>query len=353
MISEGEKIHVGVVGLDNWYHAFPYVELLSKSQRATLRAISDTNVDRLQWIGEHYDGIDLRDDHKSTLKDPAIDAVVITARTGMHVELALLAASEGKHVLCDKPLAIDSKEALRIAEAFRKTELVFAMNFPRRARPLYYETRRLLSEGIIGRPLSVLETGRFGFPSESPNTSAIGWYGERDQSGGGGFLDHAVHQIDMLRWLFSCDIESVLGTTAHLSAKDLDVEDYGIATLTLENGVVATIESSWMPPGYASDIIRIQGEKGVITLDVGKGTLQVDAPSLSTNQTYQPKSYISITEQIRIPLDGFGSVLDDMLDSVASHGSPLADVKDGYAATVVADAAFESARLGKRISCSC
>ena len=339
------KISVAIVGLDNWYHAFPFADILAKHERAILKAVSDHDSVRINWIKSRY-RVPVYADYEAIISDPSIDAVIITACTGRHKELIEMAVAEGKHVLCDKPLDTTVEKCDSILRAVTKASTVFCMSFPRRVRPLYIEAKKLISEGAIGRPLCITETGKYRLPSKAPGMSDPGWYIKKEHSGGGGFIDHAVHQIDMLRWWLEEEVQWVDCKIKNLAFKDLEVEDYGVATMEFKNGVIATIESSWISHGPVSDVIEVQGTRGRIKIDVGAGTIDVNSPNMPSHglrRTFVPSSFVEVCGH-KIPVDGYAALFENFIACVMGEAEPAARVEDGWAATAVVAAAYEAAK---------
>lgn len=328
-------VNIGIVGMDNWYHAFPFAHLVDANPNARLVAVSDNDDDRLSWIRERHPKAEIRSTHASIIDDPAIDAVVINAATADHAALATAAVARGKHVLCDKPLEVSVAKAEEIVRAFKGTNLVFAAALTRRPRPVNQLIRRLIREGEIGRVLAIIEVGRFGFPRQSPCSPEPGWYGVRARAGFGGFADFGTHQIDMMRWLLGAEVVKTTGTLANLLHKVEEVEDYGIATLVFDNGTVATVESSWVTHGPGTNALFIQGTGGTITLD---DTLRVHTPKMSWEIKDTSKEYINV-HGINLRVDGFRQVLDNFVACVrGEEKTPVASLDDVVAVTRVLEA---------------
>ena len=338
---------IGIVGMDNWYHAFPFAHIISQTPGASLVAVSDTDEDRLSWIRERHAGTELRADHASIIDDPDIDAVVINAATAEHADIAKAAAAKGKHVLCDKPLEVSVARARIIEEAFAGSGLVFAAALTRRPRVIMNMIKKLLDEGAIGRPLASIEVGRFGFPQQSPRVFQPGWYGDKSRAGFGGFADFATHEIDMLRWFFGAEVTKVSGTLANVLGKVQEVEDYGIATLEFDNGVIATVESSWITHGPGTNALFIQGTAGTITFD---GTLKVNTPKANWEVQDTSKESLNV-HGINLRVDGFRQVLENFVDCITGKAqTPYAGLPDVVAITKVLEAVSASNESGKPIT---
>ena len=135
-----------------------------------------------------------------------------------------------------------------------------------------------------------------------------------------GFADFGTHQIDMLRWMFGAEVTGVSGRLANLLHKVEEVDDYGVATLQFENGVIATVESSWVTHGPGTNALFIQGTAGSITLD---DTLRVNTPKMTWEVKDTSKEYLSV-HGINLRVDGFRQVLDNFVACVTGEESDAA-----------------------------
>lgn len=334
-----QAVTIGIVGLDNWYHGLPFAELAATTPGARLAAVSDSNPKRQAWIRERYPSTRLAESHEAVLTDPAVDAVLVLTPTSDHAAHAEAAARNGKHLLCDKPLGLGATAARRIVDAYASGGLKAATIFGRRARPLFREVKRSIESGEIGRVICAVETGRFGLPRAEPSSPDPGWYADPARSGGGGFLDHAVHQTDMFRALLGADVTGVKGSVSKLRHPDLRVEDYGIATLTFSTGAVVTIESSWIAEGPSTAMIYIEGTAGSIRWDDAAKTVTIRSRAGERTVTDKPGRFLE-GPGWRLGMSGYGDVFQNFIDCVRGDAKPLASLADGLRAVEVTDAVY-------------
>ena len=305
----------------------------------SLVAVSDGDPGRRAWIAERYPGVRVVDDHASVLDDPSIDAVIVMSTTVEHADHAVAAARAGKHLLCDKPLGLGVAAARRVVEAYAAPGLRAATIFGRRARPLFREAKRIIDEGQIGTVLCAFETGRFGLPRAEASSPDPGWYADPARSGGGGFLDHGVHQVDMFRALLGSEVTQAHGTLGKLRHKALAVEDYGIATLSFANGAVVTIESSWIASGPSTAMIYIEGTAGSIRWDDAAKTLTLANGQGRRTLEDQPGRFLE-GPGWRLGMTGYADVFRNFVDCIRHDASPIASLADGLKAVEVTDAIY-------------
>jgi myo-inositol 2-dehydrogenase/D-chiro-inositol 1-dehydrogenase/scyllo-inositol 2-dehydrogenase (NAD+) len=197
------------------------------------------------------------------LERASIDAVVVTTPTFTHAELVALAAGAGKHVLCEKPLALTLDECDRIAAAVAEAGVVFEMGFMRRFDPPFVAAERLLGEGRIGSPTMVRSLTRGpGLPppwAQDPRTS------------NGMLAEVNSHDFDTVRWLMGAEFVSVFARAAALKVPELrdkhpDFYDSAAVVLELSTGALAIIEGV-CPASYGYDArAEVVGTEGVLSI---------------------------------------------------------------------------------------
>ncbi len=272
-----------------------------------------------------------------TLEDPAellarsdIDAVIVMSATADHLVLIEAAAAAGKHVLCEKPLATTYADSRRIVDACKRHGVKLQTAFPMRYSPASIALRRVVRSGELGEPLMVKATNIGYYPG--------GWFGDPVLAGGGAVMDHVVHVADMLRWIFDAEITEVYAEVDTRLHPGLAVDDVAMLTMTLDNGVSATLDPSWARPtswptwgGLTLDVI---GSEQVASLDAFRENIEL------FDDRAEPHSYRLLSWGI----DSNVALAQAFVDAIASDTVPPITGEDGLAATAVALAAYESAK---------
>lgn len=193
------------------------------------------------------------------LEDHAIDAVGIGAENARHADLSIAAIGAGKHVLCDKPMATTLADCDRVLGALDGSRSVYMPAFPMRLDPTNLRIRQLIEDGAIGRVSSVHKRHGLGWTIAETLPEGWAWFADPVLSGGGAFLDEAIHTTDYLRWLFGDPI-SVLAHIDHLQSP-FAVDDNGVAIYRFAGGRYAVVESSWtwLATAYTTEIYGDQG----------------------------------------------------------------------------------------------
>ncbi len=255
-----------------------------------------------------------------------VDAVVVCSWGPTHEEYVLAAIAAGKPVFCEKPLATTAEACLRIveAEAAYGRRLV-QVGYMRRYDASYRALKSVLDSGEIGAPLMMHCAHR--------NASVPGFY-EKEMA----ITDTAVHEIDMVRWMFGSEIVTVQVLAPRRSSNGGALQDPLMLLFTLANGVLIDVETS-VNIRYGYDIRgEIVGENGTAAL----GSLSPVHVRVS-GQSFDP---VPADWRERF-LQAYDIEFQEWIDSLAGGGPPVGpSAWDGYAAAVVSDAGVQALRTG-------
>ncbi|MFI8523380.1 Gfo/Idh/MocA family protein [Promicromonospora sukumoe] len=196
---------------------------------------------------------------------PDVDVVAICTPSGTHAALALAALEAGRHVVVEKPLALDAGDALRIARAAHERGLTVSMISQRRLEAEHVALKRALDDGALGE-LRLAMTHVHWHRDDAYYRSA-GWRSTTAQ-GGGSLMNQGVHNVDLLRWLCG-PVDSVTaqsGTLAH----EIEAEDTTVATLRFASGALGVVTTTTAtPPGFPATI-ALFGSRGSVELGQGE-----------------------------------------------------------------------------------
>lgn len=212
-------------------------------------------------------GACLHPDAAPLLADTAVDAVYASLPHVLLAPMAERALLAGKHVLAEKPLALDPAQALHLGRLAEARGLKLAVFFELRRAGTVTEAKRLIDAGEIGVPRLVRIRTVIDKRTDYWGTAAApSWRARRDQAGGGVLLMNTIHQLDTLRYITGLDFASAQGDMATFHAP-ADVEDTGSATLRLSNGALVNVVASAHSPGARhGETIEIDGDHGRLDL---------------------------------------------------------------------------------------
>lgn len=214
-------------------------------------------------------------DWQMLLEDPAIDIIDICTPNYLHFEMAKAALRAGKHVYCEKPLALDVAEAEELAAIARSSGRVHAVGLNYTTNPMLGAARDLLKNGQIGDPVAF--TGRYFEDYMASAAVPFSWRCERRLAGAGALADLGSHLINMMHYLLGRpvrvfgDIRTVIGKRRDPATerdREVENEDIARAFLELESGVPATIEISRVATGRKCGLaFEIFGSHGALAFD--------------------------------------------------------------------------------------
>lgn len=271
-----EPVRFAIVGLDHWYAAIPFAEKVASCETSELYAIVDRDVDRAEEVGARTGCRRTSADLVGIIDDPQVDVVACFTSVDASAELCIAAAEAGKHIVSVKPMAMTLSEADRVVEAVEHSGVHFVPSESRRRSPLALRLSDLIHSGQLGD----LRAGTFAMhsslPMAWPGAADPGWWVDPKRVPGGGWLDHAVYQLDRMEWLFESPVIDISGSIARIANPELALEDYGHAVITLESGAVVTIEDTWIAPrGAGSNRGHLVGSAGAVQWDRTIGLLGV------------------------------------------------------------------------------
>ncbi|MCD5391032.1 Gfo/Idh/MocA family oxidoreductase [candidate division NPL-UPA2 bacterium] len=239
------KIKVGIIGLGmGKFH----LQVLRQLKDAQVLAIADVDGKLLKEISEEFNTPYSFTDYKALLELREIDAVCIATPNYLHAPMAIDAFKMGKHVLCEKPLAANVKEAENMVREAKKNKRYLMVGLCNRFRRDTQFLKDFIQKGKMGRIYYAHGTWfRRGEESLS-SLNQRGWFVQREKSGGGVLIDLGVHLIDLALYLMnSPEVLSVSGVAYNNFAckMGMDVEDTVVSFLRLKGGATLQIELSW------------------------------------------------------------------------------------------------------------
>jgi predicted dehydrogenase len=196
---------------------------------------------------------------EEAVADPAVDAVYIALPVVFHANASITALRAGKHVLCEKPMAINYAQAEKMVAEGRASGRMFGISYYRRLYPKLLRAKHLVEEGAIGRPL-LAESNCHSWLEIAGRE----WLSDPALAGGGPLYDIASHRIDAMNFLFG-KVERASGLLSN-AVHRMGVEDSATVLMGLPGGVHAVVDVRWNSH-VARDQFRIIGEDGEINLD--------------------------------------------------------------------------------------
>jgi len=249
-------------------HAVHYLECLRRMPAIEVAGVVEQNSEKLSAHTDVLEGISLPD-YQSILHREAVDGVILCSANAKHKSMAIDFARAGIPMLCEKPIATKTADAREMLAVCQAHDVPLGICFPVRFSEPLRQVKRLIQQEALGKVLAVKATNRGMMPGD--------WFVDPRLSGGGAVMDHTVHVVDALRWLFDAEFTQVFAhaaTRLHL----IPVEDVGLLTLEMSNEVIVTLDTSWSRPNrsfptWGDVTLELVGTEGVLSLDLLPWTL--------------------------------------------------------------------------------
>jgi len=259
------KVKVGIIGsgFEADIHAASFQIF---PEEAEVVAVASPTRGHPEALAKKYGIPRVFHDYREMLKDRDIEMVTINAPNDLHCAMTRDIAGAGKHVVCEKPLAMTLEEADEMIDVCKKQGVLLAYAEELLFTPKYVKAKEMADQGAFGKVYLVKQSEKHSGPHAA-------WFWDVARSGGGVFMDMGCHGIAFCWWFLGRPkIKSVycqMGTHAH--ADRTKAEDNSICILEFEGGAVGLIEDSWAKPGGMDDCTEIYGTRGVTYADLHMG----------------------------------------------------------------------------------
>ena len=294
---------------------------LRDSEFCELIAISRAQSQLAESFASEFGAKRFYSDWRDLLRDEEVQAVYIATPVHLHAEQTIAAAEAGKHVLCEKPMALNVTECDLMIEACVKNKVKLGVAYYRHFYPVLNRAREIIESGEIGTPVVAQVNAFEWFAPEPSNPRA--WLLRRELSGGGPMFDFGCHRLEVLVDLFG-SVRHVRATSSN-SFFSREVEDVASVLLQFETGMTATltVAHSANEPQDTFDVFGSQGSIHISVLNAGR--LRLVSLAGEREELHPPAS------NIHLPLieDFAMSVIEDRVPVVdGSIGRTVAEIED-------------------------
>tara|TARA_Y100000310_G_C20702405_1_gene831070 strand:+ start:6664 stop:7695 length:1032 start_codon:yes stop_codon:yes gene_type:complete len=334
-----KTINFGIIGCGRVF--LKHAESVMQLKNAKLVGVCDIKTDRLEAAKKKYNCKGY-EDYKEMVLQSDIDVVSICTPSGLHAEMTIKAAKAGKHVIVEKPMAMNLHEADEMIEECKQNNVkLFVVKQNRYNEPIK-RLKGALDEKRFGQLFYGNVTVYWSRPQEYYDQDP--WRGTKAIDGGV-LMNQSSHHIDMIRWLMG-EVKSVKAYTDTLT-HDIESEDMGIVILKFKNGAVGSI--------VATTSVFPHNIEGSVTIMGTKGTVKVGGVALNKMEIWKFKDWKNedelISESSENPPNvyGFGHFhyIKDAVESIQKNMPPKIDGKEGRKTLELITRIYQSAKSDK------
>ncbi len=320
-----------------------------ESDKVKILAVEDISEELAKKVSQKYGVTEYTTSEDKLLKNDNIQAVYIGAPVFAHTEQIIKAADAGKHILCEKPLALSTRETEKIIEYCEKKNVALQVGFMMRYHGYHTKAKEMIENGELGRPVM----GRGQLTCWYPPIPGV-WRQDPEKGGGGALMDMAIHTVDILRYMFG-EVESVSsfnGTQTH----GYPVEDSGVILLGFKNGAYGVCDSFFnIPDEAAKGVLELYGTKGSLMAD---GTIaQVAGGKMVAFLQKEDKGYDAQQEregimpvEVKAELKNmYRAEVEDFIDAVEKKRKPMNSGEEALKNFAIIQAAYKSQQTGNVI----
>lgn len=336
------KLRIGIIGTGSI--AGHHIKSVQELENCELVALASSSRERaIEASAKH--GIVSYRSYQQLIDNPSIDAVIICTHSGNHLEPAIAAAKEGKHILVEKPIEVSIPRAKEMISTCQAEGVQLGVVFQNRFSPDYQRLKQAVVKGKLGKLILGNAYIKWFRPATYYQKSR--WKGTIAGDGGAALINQGIHTIDLLLDIMG-EVETVFGKIKTVKHQ-IEGEDLGVALLGFKNGALGTIEGSTaIHPGYP-ERLEIFGEKGSVILEGGhiiewhlEGET-ADVTKASANGSTGSSDPMAITHQLH------KAQINNFVEAVLNNDTPLVDGESGTKSLALIKAIYQSAKEGKEV----
>lgn len=313
-------------------HAMGYAGVLKAMPDVEITVIAEENAELGQKVAGMFDTKWVPTIDEALAMD--VDCVVICSENINHKPMTIAAAKAGKHVLCEKPLATNVDDALEMIAACEEAGVQLMTAFPVRFNSAITALKAAVHADTFGETLTIA--------ARNPGTNPQGWFVQPELSGGGAVIDHTVHVVDVLRYIYGEEVTEVFAESGNRLAGGVS-DDTGLLMFKLSSGVPVSLDTSWSRPanwpiwgGVTLDVI---GENGVLFANAYNNNYTVAETEGALSNRGNSESYTFQSSEV----SGDPEMVAAFIDAVRNDTPVPVTGVDGLRALEVALAAMKSA----------
>lgn len=346
-MANKDRVKIGIIG-SQFQADIHATSLQIMPEEAELIAVSSPSAGNAAAFAKKFGVQRVFTDYREMLKEKDIEMVSICAPNGLHAQMTKDIAASGKHIVCEKPLAMTIAEGEEMIAAAKKHNVLLMYGEELLFTPKYRKAKEMADAGAFGKIYLVKQSEKhFGPHSE--------WFWDVNRSGGGALMDLGCHGIAFCYWFLGRSaMKSIychMGTYVH--GDKTSAEDDCLCIIEFEGGATALIETSWAHRGGMDDRIEVHGSEGVTYANLHMGNALT---------TYSEKGYGYAVEKAPSTTGWTYPVFEELWNygtpqelhhfarCVRGKETPIITGEDGLVVMHALNAGYASAGEGRKIS---
>ncbi|PLS09655.1 Gfo/Idh/MocA family protein [Neobacillus cucumis] len=325
-------LHVLLIGAGTMGNV--HGEAFANMENAVLSGIVDKDLEKAGKLAEKLQTTAFQTFEEAIETLKKVDVVSICLPTPFHKPFLKIAADQGLHVICEKPLARNLVDAREMIDYCKEKDVKLFVGHVVRFFPEYVRAKKMIEEGTIGNTAVVRTYRGGGFPNGSDD-----WYADYEKSGGL-VLDMIIHDFDFLRWCFG-EVERVYAKS--IKNGILKRIDYSLVTLRFKNGVIAHVEGSWAHQSFTTRF-EFAGQSGIIEHDSSKSV-----PVLFEGRKKSTSGGGVAVPESPLKDNPYFMELAHFIHCIETGKAPIVTAEDAYKAMEIALSALKSIETGREV----
>lgn len=271
-----------------------------------------------QYGGKAYETVD------ELLADETIEAVSVCVANNAHAEMTLKALNAGKHVLCEKPMAVTLDDCIAMVNKAEETGKILMIGQNQRFARAHVRAKELIGQGAIGKVLTFKTTFGHGGPETwSVDAGPNNWFFDKKRAAMGAMADLGVHKTDLIQYLLDDRITETTAKVMTLDKRDskgklIGVDDNAICIYRMKNGIIGTMTASWTYYGEEDNSTYIYGTEGIMKIYADSEY------SITITKKNGEKEYYDIDKIQTNDAQTKSGIIDAFVDAVVSGNEPPA-----------------------------
>jgi len=341
-----KKLKIGIIGcgsISMQRHSPEY----AANPNSEIAGFYDPVVERAQALQKKFGG-QVYHTIEEMLADGAIDAVSVCTSNATHAPLSIAAMKAGKHVLCEKPMAVTMEDCLEMGRVAEQTGKNLMIGHNQRFAPAHVKAKQIIQSGELGRVISFRTAfGHRGPEYWSADKSKKTWFFDKKAAFLGATADLGIHKLDLISWLLDDSIGSLSAFCETLDKKDeagdpISVDDNMICLLKMKKGAMGTLTVSWTYYGAEDNSTVLYFENGIVRV-YDNDVYSVEIEYRNGERAYFKVGAIQTNTDL---VQASSGVIDAFVESIVTKSAPAVTYQDAIGIMRAIFACVQSSKDG-------